>query len=948
MKKILHPLLALILFIWASQSLNAQTTPPASLGGAELKAWLRQNWYDGKRQVLDYGTARGRMYNYIDNYDNKVTCVYSGYQQSFTFSRTGTSTSIANINCEHTVPQSWFDEVVRMRSDIHHLFPTVDKWNSARGSDPFAEIPDRQTTTWIRGMTPVTSIPTSDIDEYSEDTNSQFEPREDHKGNLARAIFYFYTMHELQRFDPGMEQISAAANLQTLYQWHLQDPVDAREQERNNRVEEVQGNRNPYIDYPELVARAYGLTPVACSATTQASQPVFSEASPTSFKLTWTNGSGDRRLVVVKEGSASSFTPAGAYTTGVNPNFSLATDQGNGHKIVYAGAQSTVTVTGLTANQTYHVQVFEFCNSSNTYSSSPAPAAHITLPDFACHGAPSQGVTNVTTPAITASGFAATFSAGTGDSRLLLLKEGTAPTFTPQTGTAYHGANTHFSSATPLADGSRLLYQGAGTSVTVTGLQPGKTYYLTAIEACSNGWQYATGSSAVEITTLTGGGTGPAGTIAQQTFEGTQEDGWAVTSGFSSSDNNSGYPAGQRVRNGSRSLQANNTTKEVIFQNVSTAGFEKMAVELFNSSVSGSEANGMDLNDFIEVYVALNDAPFSSTPDIKITADASDSNIRYGMDGTGALETAAGSPISKTLLKSSTQGNLPANLAPSRLKVTVPDGTTSVKLKVILKNNNSNEILNLDDVTLYGTPSACTFEGGALAGSDVTLCVSASGTLGTAPVSGYTYRWSPATGLSNAAIANPTVTFSSAQSIEYTLTATNASGCTSADKVTVTAIAAPGTPTISLLNGNVLQANPAGFSYEWRKDGVPLEQEGATHTALASGRYSVRAKNEEDCLSEWSAEYVFQQTTTGVLEDLNSVLSLYPNPTSGLVTVSLPDAQKVTGIQVYNSLGQPTQVATATRQGGLLHFSLAHLGRGIYLVHLQTDHGILVRRVLVQ
>ncbi|SHI95201.1 Por secretion system C-terminal sorting domain-containing protein [Hymenobacter daecheongensis DSM 21074] len=241
---------------------TAQVMPPApaaSLQGQALKTWLVQNWYDGKRVELSYNSARGKMYNYVDNFQGRVTCVYSGYQETVRIDSASTNPGVvSNINCEHSIPQSWFNEVVRMRSDIHHLFPTVIQWNSDRGSDPFAEIPDAQTLKWMRGNTSQTTIPTSNIDEYSEDTNSEFEPREDHKGNLARAAFYFYTMHQGQTFDPGKDVITALANLNTLYQWHLADPVDARERERNRRVAKSQGNFNPYVAYPDLVARAWG------------------------------------------------------------------------------------------------------------------------------------------------------------------------------------------------------------------------------------------------------------------------------------------------------------------------------------------------------------------------------------------------------------------------------------------------------------------------------------------------------------------------------------------------------------------------------------------------------------------------------------------------------------------------------------------------------------------
>ncbi|MFD2785243.1 endonuclease [Hymenobacter rubripertinctus] len=261
MKHFFTRMLAVVLSFGLATA-TAQTLPAApatSLQGQNLKDWLRQNWYDGKRVELSYSAARGKMYNYVDNQSGRVVCVYSGYTETVKLDSSNTSPGVVSrINCEHTVPQSWFNEVVRMRSDIHHLFPTYDTWNSNRGSDPFAEIPDAQTQLWMRNTQSQTAIPTSNIDEYSEDTNSQFEPREDHKGNLARAVFYFYTMHQNQSFDPGKGVITAAADLNTLYQWHLADPVDARERERNRRAAKSQGNFNPYVAYPDLVARAWG------------------------------------------------------------------------------------------------------------------------------------------------------------------------------------------------------------------------------------------------------------------------------------------------------------------------------------------------------------------------------------------------------------------------------------------------------------------------------------------------------------------------------------------------------------------------------------------------------------------------------------------------------------------------------------------------------------------
>lgn len=251
MKKQLLSTICLLLLV--TQCIIAQTAPPSNLSGSSLRSWYKTNWYSGKHKSLGYSNARRQIYNYIDNKNNQIKGVYSGYTKPWTYGGTGTNPS--PINCEHTVPQSYFGKSNPMRSDIHHLFPTYGNWNSTRSNHPFAEIPDNQTVKWMRNASSQSNIPSSNIDEYSEYANSKFEPREDHKGNVARAIFYFYTMYPTQAGN-----ISRIGNINTLYQWHLNDPVDDAERKRNDDVEKAQGNRNPYIDYPNTVAIAWGFT----------------------------------------------------------------------------------------------------------------------------------------------------------------------------------------------------------------------------------------------------------------------------------------------------------------------------------------------------------------------------------------------------------------------------------------------------------------------------------------------------------------------------------------------------------------------------------------------------------------------------------------------------------------------------------------------------------------
>ncbi|MGI4862300.1 MAG: endonuclease [Janthinobacterium lividum] len=318
---------------------------PVNLSGVALRDWLRTNWYDPYRVVLSYADARAKMYNYADNYSNSVVCVYSGYSESVPFNFNNTSTGVvSSINCEHSIPQSWFNETVRMRSDMHHLYPTYITWNSNRGSDPYAEIPDTQTTLWMRLTQSQTGIPATNIAEYSEDGPGKFEPREDHKGNLARTAFYFYTMHAGQPdlVSTGHNDINTLADLNTLYQWHLADPVDAHEQERNRRVAASQGNYNPFIEDPSLVARAWGFAPAGPTisfATASSSLPEGNSGTTTYTATLSVSPAPTAALTVQVALDAANSTATS------NSDFSFASPA----TVTFAAGQTSQTVT-LTVN----------------------------------------------------------------------------------------------------------------------------------------------------------------------------------------------------------------------------------------------------------------------------------------------------------------------------------------------------------------------------------------------------------------------------------------------------------------------------------------------------------------------------------------------------------------------------------------------------------------------
>ena len=185
---------------------------------------------------VGYTTARDSMYGHIDNVDGWVTWVYTGRQAYFN-TREGATAN--NFNCEHTWPQSFSDSNEPMRSDIFHLYPSDVTANSMRANLDFGMV---TTTTWSNGGSKLGTDSTGQL---------VFEPRDVHKGNVARSHFY-YTI----RYDGNYNLYQDPTKLEAhLRNWHVSDPVDSAEEQRNQDIYNLQYNRNPFIDHPELVDR---------------------------------------------------------------------------------------------------------------------------------------------------------------------------------------------------------------------------------------------------------------------------------------------------------------------------------------------------------------------------------------------------------------------------------------------------------------------------------------------------------------------------------------------------------------------------------------------------------------------------------------------------------------------------------------------------------------------
>ncbi|MCK5076964.1 MAG: endonuclease, partial [Calditrichia bacterium] len=283
------------------------------------------------------------------------------------------------INTEHSWPQSKGAASGNARSDMHHLYPAKDNVNSSRGNSPFDEISDNDTDNWYRNEETLNSIPTQYIDEYSEKdndvTDGRFESREDHKGNLARSMFYFYTMYKTEA--DAADSDFFPLQKEVLLSWHKLDIVDAAEVSRTNSIAAYQENlENPFILDTTLIRRAY------FSGTTNnpPSNITFSNVEETSFTITWSlpgeyQADVNEILVLMQQGSGVDDDPTGTdiSTYNADSRFGNGDEIGSGSYVVYRGDGSSVNVTNLTADATYYIKIWNTING-NEYSETPAEA----------------------------------------------------------------------------------------------------------------------------------------------------------------------------------------------------------------------------------------------------------------------------------------------------------------------------------------------------------------------------------------------------------------------------------------------------------------------------------------------------------------------------------------------------------------------------------------------
>ena len=249
-----------LVFLCFFNNASAQTTIADSLNGEALLNFIIANYKT--TFTLGYTACRDTMYAVIDlKPGNKLSCIYSDYTITLDLSQDPSIDAYnKGINCEHTFPQSYGAGSEPQKSDIHHLFPCKINVNSSRGNDPFGEIPDENTDRWYWKEIVLLTVPADSVDEYAEKENDdpdKFEPREENKGNIARAMFYFGAIYNDVADSSFFEQ-----QKDVLLQWHYYDPVDSVEFERTWKIAAYQDSLpNPFVIDSTLARRIWYYLP---------------------------------------------------------------------------------------------------------------------------------------------------------------------------------------------------------------------------------------------------------------------------------------------------------------------------------------------------------------------------------------------------------------------------------------------------------------------------------------------------------------------------------------------------------------------------------------------------------------------------------------------------------------------------------------------------------------
>ena len=258
MKRFALSIFLLLLVVCATAQKEYYTSVDGVKGGAALKTALHELIKNHK--VISYGSGEsstwGAFYTTdaaVENGQRRVLDMYSNEKRYFG----SKGSAVSGMNIEHSVAKSWWGgNKNNAYCDIHHLNPSDQNANSRKSNYPLGEL---TSVSWDNG---VTFVGKANIDGSSMNA---YEPCDEYKGDFARVFMYMFTCYQdltweytWMNYEKSTYPTLKPWAVELLLKWHKQDPVSEKEVNRNNAVYAVQGNRNPYVDYPQLADYVWG------------------------------------------------------------------------------------------------------------------------------------------------------------------------------------------------------------------------------------------------------------------------------------------------------------------------------------------------------------------------------------------------------------------------------------------------------------------------------------------------------------------------------------------------------------------------------------------------------------------------------------------------------------------------------------------------------------------
>jgi hypothetical protein len=454
--------------------------PDASAFISDLKTRIRNPYTKMSYDSFDETNIANFASKDNGNGTRSVFCVYSNYQHIYTPPFTWLP-----ISREHTYCFSWqpsYSQSSNEYADQHHLFPTEqNNANNIRSNHPLGNV--------------VNVSSTFGEAKFGTDANGKeiYEPRNQHKGDAARALLYMavrydgidgynWTFNWLNNTKlPSLSE--APQDLATLIAWHMQDPPDKWEIDRNNYIQSIQQNRNPFVDHPEYVNF------INFNDLTKQS-PVYSVEPQYYPSALYTNSTGNSITLSWTDALPGNQTPSGYLILAYNKdNYFLPidgeiytddTNLSDGFAIIdvpYSAADN-YSFNNLT-NGNYYFTIYSYngLGTSTNYKIDGILPRISGAVNTALAVEPTNHATNFTASLITSSsieiGWTDALPGTQQPEGYLVLANSTNSFVSPVDGTVYSDDNN-------LADGSAQVYvsYASANTLTFSGLNSNTTYYF--------------------------------------------------------------------------------------------------------------------------------------------------------------------------------------------------------------------------------------------------------------------------------------------------------------------------------------------------------------------------------------------------------------------------------------------------------------------------------------